>query len=737
MDSVFEKIEQALKNVRADPYDLQSWYVLLKDAENRPIDDVREPVYEKLVTVFPIGKFWKAYIEQEISNRNFERAETLFQRCLMKVMSIDLWKTYLKYVKDTKANLPDYKEKMAQAYDFALDKIGMDIKSYPIWNEYIKFLKKVEAVGTFAENQKITMIRKMYQRGIVNPMTGIEQFWKDYISYENSINPIIAAKMTTEKSSDYMNAKTVTREYERCVCDLNRGAPSLPPTGLSQERKQVELWHKYVAWEKSNPLNVQDETIAIKRTMFAYEQAFLCIGHHPSIWLEAANYLQGSAKTMADKSDTDTSKILLDQLEALFEKCTSGMMQKCLLVHLRYADFLEIQTKYEKVHEIYSNFLESEDIDPSLCYIQYMQFCRRAEGTSSARLVFKKAREDPRTSYHVYVAAALMEYYCTKDNKVAGNVFELGFKKFKSNPAYILEYTQFLSHLNEDNNMRVLFERALTFEAMSPKETVDIWNTFLQFESTVGDIGAIKKVEKRRLHALELSEKLPSPISLLIDRYKYNDLLPCTRDELLSIGYEYTDLSADTFINRGNVTGDNMVAGIDRSLIKSSDAALKFKKMGIVASDGEYVDTKKIYTPDTSQMVPFKPKFKWIVGGHRLPGGDFPLPPATHALCQSLPPPDCFQGPFVVVDRLMDVFMTMDLPNDISPSVIPATSNFQASKTLDNNSNITNSSAGRAIGDRIKRRHLSKNDSRSDEEEANTTAPMHDVYIQRQKKKLM
>ena len=30
------------------------------------------------------------------------------------------------------------------------------------------------------------------------------------------------------------------------------------------------------------------------------------------------------------------------------------------------------------------------------------------------RLVFKKAREDPRSNYHVYVAAALMEYYCSK-----------------------------------------------------------------------------------------------------------------------------------------------------------------------------------------------------------------------------------------------------------------------------------------------------------------------------------
>ena len=32
---------------------------------------------------------------------------------------------------------------MAHAYDFALDKIGMDIMSYPLWNDYVNFLKSV------------------------------------------------------------------------------------------------------------------------------------------------------------------------------------------------------------------------------------------------------------------------------------------------------------------------------------------------------------------------------------------------------------------------------------------------------------------------------------------------------------------------------------------------------------------------------------------------------------------
>lgn len=43
-----------------------------------------------------------------------------------------------------------------------------------------------------------------------------------------------------------------------------------------------------------------------------------------------------------------------------------------------------------------------------------MKYMRRTESIGAARLVFKRARQDARPTYHVFVAAALMEYYCTK-----------------------------------------------------------------------------------------------------------------------------------------------------------------------------------------------------------------------------------------------------------------------------------------------------------------------------------
>ena len=79
-------------------------------------------------------------------------------------------------------------------------------------------------------------------------------------------------------------------------------------------------------------------------------------------------------------------------------------------------------------------------------------------------------------------------------------------------------------------------------------------------------------------------------------------------------------------------------------------------------------------SPDTNQMTPFKPTYHWHPGQHRIPGGVFPMPPAASDLCTKLPPPKCFEGPYVMLDHVMK-----------------ALANANLSAILDNNGEIINS----------------------------------------------
>lgn len=55
------------------------------------------------------------------------------------------------------------------------------------------------------------------------------------------------------------------QEYETVMKGLDRNAPSVPPQNTPQEAQQVDMWKKYIQWEKSNPLRTEDQTLITKR----------------------------------------------------------------------------------------------------------------------------------------------------------------------------------------------------------------------------------------------------------------------------------------------------------------------------------------------------------------------------------------------------------------------------------------------------------------------------------------
>ena len=65
----------------------------------------------------------------------------------------------------------------------------------------------------------------------------------------------------------------------------------------------------------------------------------------------------------------------------------------------------------------------------------------------------------------------------------------------------------------------------------------EIWARFLAFESNIGDLASILKVERRRFTAFK-DEYEGKETALLVDRYKFMDLYPCSGSELKALGYK-------------------------------------------------------------------------------------------------------------------------------------------------------------------------------------------------------
>lgn len=61
-----DKLRRAWTSIEGNLYDMEAWSLIIRDAQNRNIEESRT-IFEKLVDTFTTtGKFWKMYIEQEV-----------------------------------------------------------------------------------------------------------------------------------------------------------------------------------------------------------------------------------------------------------------------------------------------------------------------------------------------------------------------------------------------------------------------------------------------------------------------------------------------------------------------------------------------------------------------------------------------------------------------------------------------------------------------------------------------
>eukprot|EP01018_Ginkgo_biloba_P004307 Gb_21483 [translate_table: standard] len=108
---------------------------------------------------------------------------------------------------------------------------GTDIASGPLWMDYITFLKSIAAATPQEESQRMTAVRKAYQKAILIPTHHVEQLWKDYESFENSISRALAKGLLAEYQPKYISARAVYRERKKFCEEIDGSKLAVPPTG--------------------------------------------------------------------------------------------------------------------------------------------------------------------------------------------------------------------------------------------------------------------------------------------------------------------------------------------------------------------------------------------------------------------------------------------------------------------------------------------------------------------------
>ncbi|EAQ83277.1 hypothetical protein CHGG_09681 [Chaetomium globosum CBS 148.51] len=326
---------------------MDAWLALI--AEYRSKNDIEQSrrIYDRFLTVFPqAADVWAEYLSMELDMNNFPEAELIFNKSLMTTLNVNLWTKYLDYIRrrnDLNDSSGNARQTVSRAYEFVIDNIGLDKDAGRIWAEYIQFIKfGPGTVGgsQWQDQQKMDQLRKAYQRAICVPIGNVNTLWKEYDQFEMGLNKLTGRKYLAEKSPSYMSAKSANTALDNITRGLQRTTlPRLPPApgfdGDQEYMEQVEIWKKWIAWEKSDPLDLKDDKdqpgLYQKRILFVYHQALMALRFWPEMWVDAAQWCFDNNITSKDGTSTGLD-FLTKGIEANPES---------VLLALKHGDYIE------------------------------------------------------------------------------------------------------------------------------------------------------------------------------------------------------------------------------------------------------------------------------------------------------------------------------------------------------------------------------------------------------------
>jgi cleavage stimulation factor subunit 3 len=346
-----------------------------------------------------------------------------------------------------------------------------------------------------------------------------------------------------------MTAKSANMALENMTRGLNRTTfPRLPPApgceGSEEFVEQVNLWMKWIAWEKEDPLVLKDDEPEnfSKRILHCYKQALMALRFWPDAWVEAAEWcLKNGAKEtgvefLTRGIEANPESVLLalknaDRIEASGEPDSPdlSLAEAVRIQHARVLDTLYEMVKDLKVKEqteisgiekaaatVTRHTEDEDDRDTqqpgpnpedtikavkqvyaartlilsktiSHVWIALARAMRRIQGKGAVnvgglRQVFTDARARGKLTSDVYVAVAQIESVVYKD-PVGAKIFERGAKLFPEDEAYHLEYIKFL-HSRDDTTSESRFPQPIP-TAVSLANVITTLDARVVFETCV------------------------------------------------------------------------------------------------------------------------------------------------------------------------------------------------------------------------------------------------------------
>ncbi|OVF07871.1 putative mRNA 3'-end-processing protein [Clavispora lusitaniae] len=513
--------------IAQNPLDHKKWGRLIEHVISKDDEEQVRSVFERYFAIFKFdARQWSNYINFELNKGEQGKVVDLFAKCLPITDDVELCRTYVSYVRRTNDIITGgerARNTVVSAFDFAVDKVGCDIDSFELWNDYLDFYKTWTPATSYEQQQKNDLIRKLYKRCLVIPNAKIEKMWSEYTKWENEVSsPNVASKFIADLSTEYMEARSWNTEWHSVTkSSIKRRMVALSPTndpnGVLAE--QVELWFKWLDLEKKNSLNLKEEELQ-HRVEYVFKRAISILPFVPEMWYRYTSFLvSGNEEASRNKciellSDAlklnPRSFLLSFQLAEFYEKESAfpkaqGVFDSLIKILVKDHSLIQLQIEklksskskssemikknklMEKEHGASSDSDEDDDDEPIIqysesealklldlelqlselnksvtsVYVNFMALCKRSQGIKEVRAVFKQRKNFKPMGYEFYVENALIEFY-SDNKKISDKVFDLAMKTFSKDGGFLYAYLEYLILTNSIESLKVFFEMAIT-----------------------------------------------------------------------------------------------------------------------------------------------------------------------------------------------------------------------------------------------------------------------------------
>jgi len=271
--------------------------------------------------------------------------------------SVDLWllyiKTRIRQIKRKNSNTNSMEASKAiledskKAYELALGFSGFTCHdNHLLWKEYLSFCKasvppvvsereQNAALLIMTPQQHMMWLREVYQKLVCHPMTGLDQLWQEYESFEKHQSEALAAALIQEWQPKYQHARNIYLERNKIFSpqDLHwKTRLAVPPvstawidrkdaeqsgvTGgkkgidsnkkmddkdtaggptteedlrehhdkLREEFDYLTMWKKRCAYERTNPERLSHPQELAHRIRQAYKEMACVLTLYPEVW---------------------------------------------------------------------------------------------------------------------------------------------------------------------------------------------------------------------------------------------------------------------------------------------------------------------------------------------------------------------------------------------------------------------------------------------------------------------